>query len=374
MMDNKENFTIQDFIMQLEQINYLEILDAIKPLIIYYVTSKALDAYKLHRDYKPKNISKVVLPPELNTEYSELDIKKITATKYGESIVKFAEVLINNFPAEDLINFYNNINDLKTKSKKFKIQNFILRSKTAGQYDPKKNEITVDDDTVESTIYHELFHMASSKYKDGIDYSGFHQSSFKPGIATLGKGINEGYTELLSQRYFGEDTHITGAYEYEVFIAEKLEQIIGKEKMQSLYLNSNLRGLIDELKQYISEDEVMKFISNTDFLVKHMYDKKLQLFEKNMIGNCLKNINRFVIFCYSKKLQKQVKDGNISTNDELLQKLAEFISSLASNIKVGKRRYEVMTNEDIQEILQASYENTNVTVSINQEEHSEIKR
>ena len=374
MMDNKENFTIQDFIIQLEQNNYLEILDAIKPLIIYYVTSKAIDTYKLHRDYKPKNISKVTLPPELTSEYSEIDINKIVATKYGESIVKFADVVINNFSAEDLTNFYNNINDLKTRSKKFSIQNLILRSKTAGQYDPKKNEITIDDDTAETTIYHELFHMASSTYKDGIRYSGFYQVSLKPGVASLGQGLNEGYTELLSQRYFTPDSSVTGAYEYQVFIAEKLEQIIGKEKMQSLYLNSNLKGLIDELKQYVSEEEIMKFISNTDFLVNHMDDKKLQLFKKNMIGNCLKSINRFVIICYSKKLQQQVKDGEISSNDEILQKLAEFISSLASNIKIRKRRYEVMTDEDIQESLQASFENTNVTVSINREEQPGVKR
>ena len=374
MMDNKENFTIQDFIIQLEQINYLEILDAIKPLIIYYVTNKAIDTYKLHRDYKPKNISKVTLPPELTSEYSEIDINKIVATKYGESIVKFADVVINNFSAEDLTNFYNNINDLKTKSKKFGIQNLILRSKTAGQYDSKKNEITIDDDTAETTIYHELFHMASSTYKDGIRYSGFRQTSLKLGVDSLGKGINEGYTELLSQRYFTPDSSVTGAYKYQVFIAEKLEQIIGKEKMQSLYLNSNLKGLIDELKQYVSEEEIMKFISNTDFLVNHMDDKKLQLFEKNMIGNCLKSINRFVIICYSKKLQQQVKDGEISSNDEILQKLAEYISSLASNIKIRKRRYEVMTDEDIQESLQAFFENTNVTVSINREEQSGIKR
>ncbi|MBR4619113.1 MAG: hypothetical protein IKO49_07400 [Bacilli bacterium] len=374
MMDNKENFTIQDFIIQLEQINYLEILDAIKPLIIYYVTSKAIDTYKLHRDYKPKNISKVTLPPELTSEYSEIDINKIVATKYGESIVKFADVVINNFSSEDLTNFYNNINDLKTRSKKFGIQNLILRSKTAGQYDPKKNEITIDDDTAETTIYHELFHMASSTYKDGIRYSGFQQASLKSGVVSLGKGLNEGYTELLSQRYFTPDSSVTGTYEYQVFIAEKLEQIIGKEKLQSLYLNSNLKGLIDELKQYVSEEEIMKFISNTDFLINHMDDKKLQLFEKNMIGNCLKSINRFVIICYSKKLQQQVKNGEISSNDEILQKLTEYISSLASNIKIRKRRYEVMTDEDIQESLQASFENTNVTVSINREEQSDIKR
>jgi len=371
MINNKEKITIQDFITEIEQINYFEILDVIKPLIIYYITSKTISAYQLHRNYKPKKISKVVLPPTLNKEYSELDIKKITVTKYRESILKFAEVLINNFPAKDLINFYNNIHDLKIKEKKFKIQNFILRSNTAGEYIPSVNEITIDDDTAELTMYHELFHMASSTYKDGIIYSGFNQSSFKPRIADLGKGINEGYTELLSRRYFGK---LTNAYEYEVFITETLEQIVGKEKMQSLYLNSNLKGLIDELKQYVSEEEIMKFIFNTDFLVDHLHDKKLQLFEKNMINNSLKNITRFVIICYSKKLQKLLVDGIILTNDELLQKLTKFISSLTSNIKIGKHRYEAMTAKDVQESLELSFENTGFTVSINQEKQSDVKR
>lgn len=216
--------------------------------------------------------------------------------------------------------------------------------------------------------------MASSTYKDGIDYSGFQQASLKPGFVSLGKGLNEGYTQLLSQRYFPSDSYVTVSYKYQVFIAEKLEQIIGKEKMQSLYLNSNLKGLIDELKQYVSEEEIMKFISNTDFLVNHMKNKKLQLFEKNMIGNCLKSINRFIIICYSKKLQQQVKDGEISSNEEILQKLAVYISSLASNITIGKRKYEVMTDEDITESLLASFKNTNVTVSINREEQSGIKK
>ena len=374
MLNNKENFTIQDFVMQLEQINYLEILDAIKPLIIYYVTKKAFGSYTLHRDYKPKNISKVTLPPELKADYSEIDIKKIAATKYGEYIVKFAEILINNFPVEDLINFYNNINLLKTKQKNFKIQNFILRSKTVGQYNSIKNEITIDDDTAETTIYHELFHMASSVYKDGIIYSGFHQGSLKPGIASLGRGLNEGYTELLSQRYFTRDSAITNAYEYQVFIAEKLEQIIGKEKMQSLYLNSNLKGLIVELKRYVSDEEIMKFISNTDFLLSHSGNKKLQLLEKNMIVKCLKNVNRFIIICYSKKLQQQVKDGEISSNDEMLQKLADYILSLTAYVKLRNHRYEVTSDEDLRESLQASFENTDANVSINQYEQPDIVR
>lgn len=374
MMDNKKNFAIQDFIIQLEQINFLEVLDAITPIIIFYITNKAITTYRLHREYKPKNISKVALPPELISEYSEVDFNKIIATKYGESIVKFAEVVINTFSEKDLINFYNNINDIKTREKSFKIRNLILKSKTAGEYNTKKNEITIDDEYADTTIYHELFHMAGSKYEDGIDYSGFQQSSLKPGIANIGRGINEGYTELLSQRYFGKNDDNEGTYEYEVFTVEKLEQIIGKEKMESLYLNANLKGLIDELKQYTSEEEIMRFISSTDFLVKHMNDKRLKIFEKNMISNSLKNVNRFIITCYSKKLQQQFDDGIISSKDELLHKLANFISSLSYTIKAGNREFEMMTNDDIKEIVQAAFKKKNINVSLEQEEYAEVKK
>ena len=362
MMDRKEKIIVQDFIMQLEQIDYLEILDIIRPLLIYYIASKTLDTYTLHRDYKPAKISKVVLPPELNTEYSELDIKKIAAKKYGEHILKFAKVIIKNFSAEDLINFYNNINDLKTKQKKFIIRNLLLGSKFVGEYDLIDNEITIDDDTAELSIYHELFHMASSTYRDKIKYSGFHQTYYKKGIISLGKGINEGYTELLSRRYFG---NLTNAYEYEVLVAEKLEQIIGKEKMQSLYLNSNLKGLIDELKQYISEDEVMKFISNADFLVIHLNDKKLRLFEKSMITNCLKNINKFLIICYSNKLLQQFKDTNSKEYNKLFQELMRFASSLPSSITIRKHKYEALTQEVILESIQASFEDRDINITIN---------
>ena len=48
MMDNKKNFAIQDFIIQLEQINFLEVLDAITPIIIFYITNKAITTYRLH--------------------------------------------------------------------------------------------------------------------------------------------------------------------------------------------------------------------------------------------------------------------------------------------------------------------------------------
>ena len=109
-MNNKEKFAIQDFLIQLEQINYLEIVKILSPLIICYVNNKVIDAYTLHRQYKPKNIKKVNLPPELKIEYDNIDINNMASTKLRDSLIQFINVMIEKFSKEDLINFYNNIN------------------------------------------------------------------------------------------------------------------------------------------------------------------------------------------------------------------------------------------------------------------------
>ena len=368
-MDNKEKFTVQDFLIQLQQIDYLEILEVLRPLIVYYVTNRAINTYTLHREYRPKNIKKVNLPPELKNEYSNIDINSMANTKFGESLRKFAEVMIQNFSREDLINFYNNINTLKTSHSTFKLQNLILRDNTAGTYDAKKNKITVDENDFSTTIYHELLHMASATYKDGIRYSGFHQASLKPGIASLGKGINEGYTELLSRRYFVEGNDVTNAYEYEVIIADRLEKIIGKEKMESLYLNANLSGLIQEMKQYSNEEDIMKFISSTDFVLSHLDDKKFKLFEKGMITNSLKEINKFLIKSYSKKLLSQYQQNSI-TYEQITTQLAEYVSSLTSTLRTGKRVYEILSDEDLMESFESVFGKSNVSITSNTEENS----
>ena len=363
-MNNKEKLVLQDLIMQSQQINYMDILNAIKPIIIFYAVHKSVGLYTLHRNYKPKNISKVTLPPELNIEYSDYDIKEIAIKKYGEKLVKFTETVINNFKEEDLKNFYNNIKNLNVKTKNFTFQNLILRTKIGGSYNLKKNEISLNGKVSDLSLYHELFHMASSRYENGIRYSGFHQSSIKGGIMSLGEGINEGYTELLTKRLFENDVLTANSYEYLVFIVSKLEEIVGKEKLQSLYLNSNLKGLIEVLKKYMPIKDVMEFIANTDFLVNHLDDVKLKMFEKNMINKCLKNVNRFLIICYCKKLQRIKKAFGLSYN-KFLERIAVFISTLTSSIKIGKNEYNVMTKEDYIESIRKSFENSDITFKSN---------
>ena len=344
-MDNKEKFKLTNILIQLEQIDYISIIRMLRPIIIYYTNSKLIDGYKLHKDFKPKNISRVILPPELIYSYSNIDIENFASQRFGEAVIEFAKLIMAKFPEKDLVNFYNNINELKIAPKKFGFQNLVLKTTTMGTYDAKNNKIQVEGDDYTEAIYHELFHMASSTYKDGVRYSGFKQYSSKHGV-NLGTGLNEGYTQLLTERYFGYIEEVRGIYKFEVHITDKLEKIVGKEKMESLYLNADLLGLINELKNYASEEEIMKFISGTDFLRKHLDDKKLLPFEKGMITNSLKNVKEFLFRAYTVKLKRQLESGILDMN-EFNENLATYISSLGTNLKSGKHNYEFFTIESV---------------------------
>ena len=69
-----------------------------------------------------------------------------------------------------------------------------------GIYNARNNKISFVNGVNSNTIFHELFHMASSYLdkENKILYGGFYQSS--KGL-NIGRGLDEGYTELLANRY-----------------------------------------------------------------------------------------------------------------------------------------------------------------------------
>lgn len=350
--------TIQNL---LTQINYLDVLKILTPVLAYYIVNKKINSYNLHRNYKPKNIQKVLLPPELKTEYTDVDINKIANTTIGETLIKFTNIMIENFSSEDLTFFYNNINALKISSNSMKMnllnfkKNFIHRQKITGYYDAEKNKITIYENGSQKTIFHELLHMASSTSKDGIYYSGFSQVSTNDNPFSLGIGITEGYTELLNKRYFGSDNDKNALYELETIITDRLEIIVGKEKMERLYLTANLPGLIEELKQYSTEEEIMEFISNTDLILQYTKKKKITPLEEEIHDNCIKNVNKFLIKAYSKKLLQNSQQKNIP-HKQLYFLISEYVSSLvAETVNKNGVHTKVLSKEDIMECLESVF-------------------
>ena len=170
-----------------------------------------------------------------------------------ECIDRFISVIMYNVDSQDLDNFYCNIKKIKIKKKRF-CGNPLSKVMTVGTYDVRKNEIKLYDGC-ETDLYHELMHMASSRYEDGNRYEGFATNCYENANSEyIGYGLNEGYTELLTRRYFDikdDESDVSDGYDYLVYLARLIEIIVGEEKMQHFYFKADLPGLISELSKYV---------------------------------------------------------------------------------------------------------------------------
>ena len=295
--------------------------------------------------------------------------KKKNLEIFSKSINSFIEVVINNFDFNDLNILNNNIKNLKIKYKKFEFRNLIENANTFAEYDPIPNIIYIGND---DSIWHEFFHMLSSTVENGVLYSGFSRTSFKSKIKHIGYGLNEGYTELLARRYFVNSREIN-TYDTEVYVAERLEKIIGKKRMESLYSTANLDGLINELIKYDSEDAIIKFIEAVDVINDYFISTRKNSNYTNMVISNLKNINEFLLKIYAMKQKEQLENKLINI-EEFNNLLATFVSTLGESIKIEGDFYKYFTIINIQNVLRKVLENPDLVITREENNDKPIKK
>lgn len=311
---------IVNILQNLNAIDIAGILSIFPTVIISSrVVSSKITNYRIRKDSKVKDLKRVIIPEELKINDYSIQRDKMNE-KYKDSIIEFSSLLTNKFSNDVLVNFYNNINRLKIRDNKA-----IFFSGTNGVYYPDKNDIVLAAD---KSIYHELFHMASSYYyrdeKQTISRIGFAQWQYKDNsVFDIGCGLNEGYTEALTKRYFGTN----GAYAYEVLIAEHLEQIIGKELMENLYLKADLNGLINELSKYVPKNQISEFFTSFDIMSKYINSNAIKVVQEQII-----NIYNFLVTVYLVKKRRELYDGLISY-DVFIDKYKLFIKPLCIKTK-----------------------------------------
>lgn len=171
-------------------------------------------------------------------------------------------------------------------------------------------------------------------------------------MVDLGRGLNEGYTQLLTERYFGS-IYGDKIYIFEVHFARMTEEIIGKSKMESLYLNANLNGLIDELKKFESKENIMRYICHLDFINKYINDSNLFIMKKKFLAASIKYVGRFLLTCYVKKIGNEVKNNNCTIN-EGIDYLMKYICKLGFCFEYGKYSFELLNKDDIEQIIKSN--------------------
>lgn len=150
---------------------------------------------------------------------------------------------------------------------------------------------------------------STNAIKNKSYHSGFEQVNIY-NRSKIGTTINEGYTELLSRRYFNP---CHDSYAAVVFIAKTIEYVVEKNKMQKLYMNADLKGLIEVLKEYAAEEEILKFICRSNYAFK--YIKKSLIIKNRLVQEAITNTTPFLLKLFLKKLENELASGKISKSE-----------------------------------------------------------
>lgn len=302
-------------------------------------------------DDKKIKLSKV--PIVKNTKIYNKEIKKNKSNiRFQEFLKYFEHVIKSRFSEEFLHNYYDNKNDLTIISTCFQLGDFIRsKIKYAGRYNVVNNVMVVNikDEDLFYGIYHELFHMASTN-RMNMDKLQTGFSVYKNGIYT-GKGLNEGYTDYLANRYFANVGFKIG-YPLEFLYASRLEKIVGKEKMEELYMSSDPQGLISELEKYDSQDNIIDFIKMLD---NASSSRDNYIVQYNRYGYMAKYLITWFV-------KKELLDGKNIYDPEEKQKIIEFTYNIPATFDIldhkdVKINLDMILNTVIEE-LTGEYINT----------------
>ncbi len=324
---------------------FIRVCEILIQNVIAYTTANALaKKHFFNRAKKVKDISYVYLPPEIKKTIESVNTDHIR-DEFKDSVLRFTDVLKKNFEEKDIILFLNNLNNVNIVSN-HKKHVFGDNSKivgTAATYDTRKNSIVIINKNSKNAIFHELFHMSSTKKENGVIYCGFSQTDNIKHI-NIGDGLNEGYTELLASRYFYKDDDGV-SYPYLVYVSMLLELIVGKDKMEKMYMNASLYDLIDELKKYAYYEDIMKFINDLDFIKEYLVKIKKGKSVNKELEDSFKRINYFLINSYieSFKYNKSYKYTDIN---KLLADIIAFKKRLIKTFNYDNKVYDMDIFQD----------------------------
>ncbi len=248
-MTNKEK--IAEFIVSTEKSFTLVNL---WPFLEYILLVNIFHQYSLQKlnKYDGSIISKKVF-----YDYMPLEERKKRMNKAKiEALLPYVERLTDNVDENLLKDMYRNLSTTKFKKKRM-----LLLLGLAGTFDARKKSLSY---SLNSSIGHELLHLASACYlgKNKVAQVGFRQGK---GMVTIGGGLNEGYTELLSSRIYTDNK--VKCYHKEVRIAKLFEFFFDDPKdMQKYYFRHNLPGFINYMQQYIPRKKLINILTKLDYI------------------------------------------------------------------------------------------------------------
>lgn len=229
--------------------------------------------------------------------------------EYNQTIKEFYERLDDNFASYDLASFYQNLKTFRVHEKSSfskLLEHVIKKEQSDTRYDTVENSIYIEDKNLKGKITHQLLRMATTRQNESVIFCGFSQF-YKERNMGIGDALNTGYTEYLNKKYFQAD-ELDNSYLNEQVIAQGIEKIVGKNKMESLYFKSDLKGLVDELAKYTSIDNIMTLLRSFDSI------HKSQLPEESKQED-FRELRKVIAAIYLEKQKQLLEAGKITPEE-----------------------------------------------------------
>lgn len=243
--------------------------------------------------------------------------------KYSNSLVYAEENKNIEILSQEIKDFLSVMErDCKNFDPTILIKNFKKTLFDVSQIDDTKDIIrgNVSNDDKYKTIFftidgfnttkHELFHLSTlAKGQCGFN------------INNYAKGLNEGYTQLLAERYFSEG--IGKCYLFEVVLVKIIEQLIGQDNMEKYYFDLDLVSLINDLINYETEENIVNFIKNLDILLENdiFYITCPTLEQVEFFRDIMSNLCIFLLSCIENKVKLLLSANLIIEADDFIKDL-----------------------------------------------------
>lgn len=263
------------------------------PFMEYLILTHLLHGYSVQKinKYDGCLINKKVYVDNLSLEERKRMVNKAKIKELTPYVTK----LVNYFDENLLKDMYRNLSTVKFKKKRS-----MLLMGIAGSFDSKNNSLSY---SLNSSIGHELLHLSSAYYnpKTKEHHVGFVQHK---GMVSIGRGLNEGYTELLASRIFNKNGEVE-AYFKEARAARLFEFFFDDPRdMEKYYFRHNLSGFILYMQKFIPRKTLINILLDLDFINRASYLSPIVMTYKNI------------------KVSMELYKGFLKTNPSVKQRLA----------------------------------------------------
>lgn len=274
---------------------------------------------------------KIILPsPEISDVPFDLSSLEHLEPIERKWVLSFISKIKTQNPNWNFNILYNNLQTLTFEQKSLTLE------RCSGEYDIKKNKIRYSR---EESIFHELVHASTSIRRNNHYFCGLEQIKKKLRAISIGKGINEGYTNLLESKY--DICH--GWYVPEMDIAKNLNRSV--PSLEELYNNMDLVGLITYLEKYFSRKETLSFLEMIDYI--YLHTKVLYNGNPKEIADLYYECQLYTFSCFITKLLQDIENGT-KTKEEAQNELNRMFYFTITKIMTGDNIKEVTTLEKLQ--------------------------